>query len=552
MSIQQSCESNLQYKSYVEQVNRICEDFHIDSMKAQIAALSETLEQSGLINIALVGSFKAGKSSFLNSLIGRDVMPVSVLPLTSVITYVQYGTENKATAKLLNGQIQNVSLHELADYITEERNPNNVKQVDGMDVELTSLEEYKGIRFVDTPGFGSAYIHNTLTSAGWLPRAGAAFLTVSVTNPFSEADMLLFKELDNYTSEIIILLTKTDLVSRKEADEVAEFIREQIRKYLKREVCVLPFSNKPGFEPIRQTVYGFIRQTIAGDHAHKSSEIINHKFRSILLKCREYLLFALSASHSARESRQRLSHLLSVERQRFPAVKKEIRLIAADMKARAQADLSKRFQDKYQAVKNKLVIELEQEIPLWKGSFIKTSERFDKWAETNLIKHLEIVSAENGLMLFDNHLHSAIDSFSRITLAFQDRMAHDIEEALHTKYSGTTFDIQIEKPKQPDVRIGNIFMFSWEIFNLIIPMWLFRPLIKRHFLRLINWEVEKNLYRLAAQWHDAISQSIDQIARQTEVFIQDEMSTVENILNKAPDKLNKIEKAISEIDAITI
>lgn len=548
MVILQSHELNIQFKSYTGQIARICEDFHIDSLKSQIAALCETLEESNLINIALVGGFKTGKSSFLNSLIGRDIMPVAVLPLTSVITYAQYGPEDKATVRLLNGQTKTISLQELADYITEKSNPENVKQVDKVDVELSNLQTYKGIRFVDTPGFGSAYKHNTLTSTGWLPKVGAAFLAVNVTNPFSEADILLFKELDAYTPEIIILLTKTDLISAKEADEVVKFIREQVKKHLNKDVKILPFSNKPGFESIRNSVYEYIQKTIADDQVRKSSEIISHKFRSILTKCREYLELALSAANSVQESRQQLFRLLAVERQRFPEIKREIWLISSGIKARVQTDSSDIFHKKYLPVKDKLVNELKEQIPNWNGNLAETSTAFRSWAKDNLTRELEIISQENGLQLTGRHLRPALDSFSRIVRAFQDRMASDIENAFKTKFSGASFDARVEKPKEPDVQVGNVFMTPWEIIWYLIPMRLFRPLVTRHFLRLIPWETEKNLYRLGSQWYETISRSIDQMAQQAEEFIQNEINTVENILTEAPDQQKEIEKAIIDLE----
>jgi hypothetical protein len=261
-------------------------------------------------------------------------------------------------------------------------------------------------------------------------------------------------------------------------------------------------------------------------------------------------MLALSAANSVQESRQQLSGLLRIERQRLPNVKKEIQLISTSFKARTQADSSDSFQKEYQPVKDKLVNELKGQIPMWKGNLAETSEAFSKWAEDNLTKNLEIISEENGLRLSGNHLHPALDSFSRIVCAFQDRLAKDIEDALHTKFSGAVFDAKIEKPKQPDVKVGNVFMTQWEIIWFLIPMWLFRPLVNRHFFRLIPWEVEKNLYRLASQWYEAISRSIDHIAKQSSEFIENEINTVESILIKSPDQKTKILETISEINAI--
>jgi ABC-type uncharacterized transport system ATPase component len=45
--------------------------------------------------IAVLGQFKRGKSSLLNAIIGRDLLPTGILPLTSVITVVRYGASER-------------------------------------------------------------------------------------------------------------------------------------------------------------------------------------------------------------------------------------------------------------------------------------------------------------------------------------------------------------------------------------------------------------------------------------------------------------------------
>jgi hypothetical protein len=141
-------------------------------------------------------------------------------------------------------------------------------------------------------------------------------------------------------------------------------------------------------------------------------------------------------------------------------------------------------------------------------------------------------------------------SLSRIVHAFQNRLGDAIEKALHTKFSGTEFHVEINKPKQPDVSIGNVFMTPWEIVWFLIPMSIFRPMVTRHFFTLIPREVEKNLHRVRTQWFEAVSISIDKIAREAGLFIHNEISTIENMWAKTIDRQKEIEGAILELDLI--
>ena len=61
--------------AFDELVN-ICQQFGIQSLQPQLDACSEVLGDSDTVDVAVVGRFKAGKSSFLNTIIGADVMPV--------------------------------------------------------------------------------------------------------------------------------------------------------------------------------------------------------------------------------------------------------------------------------------------------------------------------------------------------------------------------------------------------------------------------------------------------------------------------------------------
>ena len=90
-----------------------------------------------------------------------------------------------------------------------------------------------------------------------------------------------------------------------------------------------------------------------------------------------------------------------------------------------------------------------------------------------MIKRLKIISDENGSKLAEVYLNDSLTSLSRVVYAFQARLAAVIEEALHTKFTGVAFNIQVEQPKRPNVHIGYVFMMAWETIWFLIPMRIF-------------------------------------------------------------------------------
>ncbi|RPI78922.1 MAG: hypothetical protein EHM45_04835 [Desulfobacteraceae bacterium] len=532
------------YQPYVEQIRGICGEFRIDALMPRIAALEETFEESAIFNIALLGSFKAGKSSFINCIIGRDILPVAVVPLTAVITRVKYGPKDRVVVNFLNAPEEEISLERLADYITEQRNPNNVKQVHRVDIEIPELHSYAGIQFVDTPGLGSVFTHNTLTAMDWLPRVGAAVLTISVDHPLSEEDIRLLKELDKFTPEITILLTKADLVSPSELDDVLGFIRQQIESRVVKVGAVLPFSIRPGYKPLQKQMHKLLEACTALQ-TQKSHEISRHKLRTLVEDCRKYLQLALSAAGAEQLSRRQLQRQIQQERDLLSTIRNEIWIMTENLRTHLQADASGLFQESFNDISNSLSSELHSRMPHWKGHIGKVSEGFGQWIEKDLTSHLETLSTIKGEQLAGRHLPKSLDSFSRMVRAFQDRLSQRIQEALHITFTGAEFEARMERPAHPDIRIGKVFDTDLELIWFLIPMWIFRPLINRHFMNSLPWEVEKNLYRLASQWSGAIFRSIENLSAQAKVFMENELNTVENLLEKADDNRAWIEKNIS-------
>ena len=182
-------------KELFERLARLAEAMKLANLQPQLAACRELMQRHNGIDVAVFGRFKAGKSSFLNHLTGRAVLPIGVVPLTAVITRLRYGEAERASVKFLNGTRKDIPLADIGLYVGENENPNNQKQVAAVEVELPELKPYAPLQFVDTPGLGSAFLHNTEVALNWLPNVGAALVAVSSDAPLSARDLNLLEEL---------------------------------------------------------------------------------------------------------------------------------------------------------------------------------------------------------------------------------------------------------------------------------------------------------------------------------------------------------------------
>jgi ribosome biogenesis GTPase A len=91
-------------RAIVDKARAICLRFEILSLGPQMKACENLLGRNQIIDVAILGQFKAGKSSFINSLTRQNVLPVGVIPVTTVITRLHYGDEPKAVVTDFDGK----------------------------------------------------------------------------------------------------------------------------------------------------------------------------------------------------------------------------------------------------------------------------------------------------------------------------------------------------------------------------------------------------------------------------------------------------------------
>ncbi|MHB8941420.1 MAG: P-loop NTPase family protein, partial [Desulfobacteria bacterium] len=284
-----------------------------------------------------------------------------------MVTRIGYGPRERVTVHGLAGEPFGIPLPRLADFVTERGNPANEKRVAVVDVELPSLAPYEGIRFVDTPGLGSVFAHNTRVSMDWMPRVGAALVAVSVNHPLSEDDLLLLNDVSRHTPEAAILLTKADLVSGAELASVIEFTRSQATSRTGKEWMILPVSNRPGFEGMRSEVAKYLRERIAGRREEAFEEIARHKVHALVAGCREYLLLASLAAGAADTARSDLIEALERERRGFGSVKGELRLLCNHLQAEVRTAADDRFHAYHREVTGRVTDNLREAMAGWKG-----------------------------------------------------------------------------------------------------------------------------------------------------------------------------------------
>ena len=179
-------------------------------------------------NLVVVGQFKRGKTTFINALLGTDLLPTAVVPLTSIVTVIEYGRDIEVKVLFNNGTEKIVPPEELPEYVTEKGNPRNEKDVAEVIIKYPSEYLKDGVRLIDTPGVGSVYQHNTDVAYEYLPRSDATVFLISVDQPLSKAEVDFLRDVREYADRIFFLQNKADYLSPEDLKESMEFIRSTL------------------------------------------------------------------------------------------------------------------------------------------------------------------------------------------------------------------------------------------------------------------------------------------------------------------------------------
>ena len=210
--------------------------------RSRIDSLVSRLEDDNL-EVALFGRVSSGKSSLLNALLGTNVLPVGVNPITAVPTKLRYGVSLRAAVTYGDGRSEIVPIEELSKLVTEQENPGNLRNVIRAVVEVPSPRLRHGIVLVDTPGLGSLAKRGGAETLAYLPTCDLALLLIDAGATLNEEDIGTLRLLYEAGIPAVVLLSKADLLGEDDQHQIIRYVQEQLQHELGLEMNVHPVSS---------------------------------------------------------------------------------------------------------------------------------------------------------------------------------------------------------------------------------------------------------------------------------------------------------------------
>ncbi len=185
-------------------------------------------------HLAVIGQFKRGKSTLVNALLGAPVLPTSIVPLTSIPTFLHGGEQLAARVLFENGRAEErfsgpdaEALAEfLARFVTESANPHNRLGVRVVEATCPAPVLGKGVALIDTPGIGSTFRHNTEATVNFLPQCDAALFVVSADPPITEVEVEFLKLAHRNLARVFFILNKVDYLDADERRTAVAFLQQ--------------------------------------------------------------------------------------------------------------------------------------------------------------------------------------------------------------------------------------------------------------------------------------------------------------------------------------
>jgi small GTP-binding protein len=177
--------------------------------------LAESIQQlDELFLLVVVGEFNAGKSAFINALLGQKLLKEGVTPTTTQINLLRFGENQERTV------------------IDEHQH-----------VLTLPAELLIEISIVDTPGTNAIIREHEAITSQFVPRSDLVLFITSADRPFTESERIFLERIRDWGKKVVIVLNKTDLFQNpEELEQVQTFIAQNARSLLGITPEIFPVS----------------------------------------------------------------------------------------------------------------------------------------------------------------------------------------------------------------------------------------------------------------------------------------------------------------------
>lgn len=217
------------------QLRDFCAELQLSKSQAVVNDLLQRVKEESF-TVAIVGEFKRGKSTFINALLGEEILPADVMPCSATLNRIKYGQNPAVTLFFKDNRQQAIPIHELTQYVTKLTEHSEIMAASIQEAVVYYPSAYckNNVELIDTPGLNDDY-NMTSVTLSVLPRVDVAVMVILAQSPLSqyERDFLENKLLTNDLGRILFVVTGIDRVNRTEdIEKVLNSVTNRIEHYV--------------------------------------------------------------------------------------------------------------------------------------------------------------------------------------------------------------------------------------------------------------------------------------------------------------------------------
>ena len=143
-------------------------------------------------HLVVVGEFNHGKTTFVNALLGQNVLPVGVTPTTATIHHIKYADMPEATVVYSSGTRETIPFDQAKSFAVG--GGMEAENVDFLEVGFPALLLKERILLVDTPGVNDLSLQRADITYSYIPRADAVLFLLDAGQILKESERVFLQE----------------------------------------------------------------------------------------------------------------------------------------------------------------------------------------------------------------------------------------------------------------------------------------------------------------------------------------------------------------------
>ncbi len=186
-------------------------------------------------HLVVVGEFNHGKSTFVNALLGHDVLPTGVTPTTATIHHLKYAEKPEGTVAYASGKREALAFDQVKRFAVGGGSAGNTEEIDFIEVGYPAPLLKERILLVDTPGVNDLSLQRADITYSYIPRADAVLFLLDAGQILKESERVFLEEklLKGSRDKIVFVITKWDLLSSDEQAEALAYAKDQLARLVK-------------------------------------------------------------------------------------------------------------------------------------------------------------------------------------------------------------------------------------------------------------------------------------------------------------------------------